>query len=70
VCTGLRVPAETRDEREIEVENVLEPFDGGGRLVGEDFDEFWSCEITGGFEGVVIELLYAVLNAEGDLRAR
>ena len=69
MCTGLRVAAETRDEGEIEVENVLQPLDGGGGLVGEDFDEFWSCEITGGFEGIVVELLYAVLDAEGDLRA-
>jgi hypothetical protein len=39
--------SETRDEGEIEIEDVLEPFYCGSRLVCEDFDEFWSCEIAG-----------------------
>jgi hypothetical protein len=69
VSTGLRVSAEPRDEREIEVEDILEPFDGSGRLVGQDLDEFGASKITGGFEGVVIELLDAVFDVEGDLGA-
>jgi len=39
--------SETGDEREIETEDVLEPFYGGSRLVCEDFDEFRSREIAG-----------------------
>jgi hypothetical protein len=39
--------SETGHERQIEIEDVLEPFYGGGRLIGEDFDEFWSCEVAG-----------------------
>jgi hypothetical protein len=69
VSTGLRMSAEPRDERQIEVEDILQPFDGGGRLVGQDLDKFGASKITGGFEGVVIELLDAVLDVEGDLGA-
>lgn len=69
VSTGLRMSAEPRDEREIEVEDILEPFDGSGRLVGQDLDEFGASKITSGFEGVVIELLDAVFDVEGDLGA-
>ena len=61
--------AEPRDEREIEVEDILEPFDRGRRLVCQDLDEFGSGEITCGFKGVVIELLDAVFDVEGDLGA-
>jgi hypothetical protein len=39
--------AQARDERKVEVEDILEPFYCGGGLVSEDFDEVWSCEVTG-----------------------
>ena len=46
VCAGFGMPSESGHEREIEIEHVLEPFDGGGRLVGQYFDEIGTGEVA------------------------
>jgi hypothetical protein len=60
---------ETRNEGEIEVEDVLQPLDGSSGLVCEDFDEIGTSLVSGRFQGVIVELLDAVLDAEIDLCA-
>lgn len=60
---------ETGDEREIEVEDVLQPLDGGSGLVCEDLDQVRAGLVSGGLEGVIVELLDAILDAEIDLGA-
>ena len=67
VCSRERMAAEPRDESEVEVEDILQPFDRGGGLVGENFDQIWSGLISGRFQCVVVELLYAVLDLVVDL---
>ncbi len=58
----------TGKQSEIEVKDILKPLDGGGGLVGEDLDEVWPRLVTGRLEGVIVELLDAVLDAVLDLR--
>lgn len=60
---------ETRDESEIEVEDILQPLDGGSGLVCEDFDEVGTSLVSGGFQGIIVELLHAILNTEINLGA-
>jgi len=60
----------TGNEGEIEVKDILQPLDGGGRLVCEDLDEVGAGLVAGRLEGVVVELLDAVLDAVVDLGAR
>lgn len=60
---------ETRNEGQVKVEDILQPLDGGSRLVGEDLDEVWSCLVTGRLEGVIVELLDGVGELEVDLGA-
>jgi hypothetical protein len=69
VCTGLGVTTQTRDESEVEVEDVLQPLDGGGGLVGQDLDQVGTGLVTGGLEGVIVKCLDTVGNAEVDLGA-
>jgi hypothetical protein len=69
VGSGLGVATETRNEGEIEVEDVLQPLDGSSGLVCEDFDEIGTSLVSGRFQGVIVELLDAVLDAEIDLCA-
>lgn len=69
VCAGVSVSSETGDEGEVEVEDILQPLDGGGRLVGQDLDEVGTGLVTGRLEGIVVELLDAVLDAEIGLGA-
>jgi len=69
VCAGVSVSTETGDEGEVEVEDILQPLDGGGRLVGQDLDQLGTGLVTGGLEGIVVELLDAVLDAEIGLGA-
>jgi len=45
----------------------LQPLNGGSRLVSKDLDEVGSGLITGRLQGVIVELLYAVLNLVVDL---
>jgi hypothetical protein len=45
----------------------LQPLNGGGGLVGKDLDEVGSGLVTGRLQGVIVELLYAVLNLVVDL---
>ena len=59
----------TRDEGQIEIENILQPFHSGCGLVCEDFDEIRASLVTGGFDGIIVEGLDAVLDAEVDLCA-
>jgi hypothetical protein len=54
---------EAGNESEIEVEHILQPLDGRGRLVGEDLDEVGPRLVAGRLEGVLVELLDAVLDA-------
>jgi hypothetical protein len=63
------VTAQTGDESEVEVEDVLEPLDGGSRLVGKDLDQVGAGLVTSGLEGIVVELLDTVSDAELGLRA-
>ena len=67
VCSGERVAAQSRDEGKVKAENVLQPFDSRGGLVGKDFDEVWSGLISSGLDGVVVELLDGVANGVIDL---
>lgn len=60
---------ETRNQGQVEVKDILQPFDGGRGLVGQDLDEFWASLVSGGFEGIIVESLDAVLDAEVDLCA-
>jgi hypothetical protein len=69
VSAGVGVTAQSGDEGEIEVEDILQPLDGGGGLVGQNLDEVGAGLITGGLEGVLVELLDAVGNAEVGLGA-
>jgi hypothetical protein len=63
----LNIP-KTRDEGEVEVELVLEPLNGGGRLVGQDLDEVGTGLVTGRLEGIIVKLLDAVGDASVNLR--
>lgn len=58
VGTGLRVTTETGDEGEVKVEDILEPLNGSGGLVGEDLDEVGPGLVTGRLESVIVELLH------------
>ncbi len=42
----VRLP-KSRDQSQIEVEYILQPLDGGGRLVSENLDEVGSRFVTG-----------------------
>lgn len=63
------VAAETRDEGQIEVEDILQPLDSRGRLVCENLDEVWSRLVAGGLESVFVKLLDTVANLMIDLGA-
>jgi hypothetical protein len=63
------VTAQTGDQGEIEVEDILQPLNGGGGLVGEDLDQVGAGLVTGRLEGVLVESLDAVANAEVGLSA-
>lgn len=69
VCAGVSVSSETGDEGEVEVEDILQPLDGGGGLVGQNLDQVGTGLVTGGLEGIFVELLDAVLDAEIGLSA-
>lgn len=69
VCAGVSVAPETGDESEVEVENILQPLNGGGRLVCQDLDQVGAGLVTGGLESIFVELLDAVLDAEIGLGA-
>ena len=67
--SGERVATEPGHEGKIEVENILQPLDGGSRLICEDLDQVWSRLVTGGLEGIFVELLDAVADLVVDLSA-
>lgn len=69
VCAGVSVSSETGDEGKVEVEDILQPLDGGSGLVGQDLDQVGTGLVTGGLEGIFVELLDAVLDAEIGLGA-
>ena len=54
---------EAGNEGEVQVEHILQPLNSGGRLVGQDLDEVGPRLVTGRLEGVIVELLDAVLDA-------
>lgn len=60
----------TRNEGQVKVEHILQPLDGGGRLVGENLDEVGPGLVTSGLEGIIVELLDAVADLVVDLRPR
>ena len=60
----------TRDESEVQVENILKPFNGRGRLVGQDLDEVGAGLVPSGLDGIVVELLDAIGNLLIDLSPR
>jgi hypothetical protein len=55
------VTTETRHEREVKFELVLQPLDGGGAVVGEHTDEWRTCESARRIGSVFIEFLGRVL---------
>jgi hypothetical protein len=63
------VATQPGDQSEVEVEDILQPLDSGGGLVGEDLDEFRAGLVTSRLEGILVEGLDAVGNAEVDLGA-
>ena len=69
VCAGVSVSTETGDESEVEVEDILQPLDGGGGLVGQDLDQVRTGLVTGRLESIFVELLDTVLDAEIGLGA-
>ena len=70
VRPGLGVATETGDEGQVEVEDVLQPLNSGGGLVGENLDQLGASLVSGGLEGIIVELLDAVLNLQVNLGAR
>lgn len=64
VSSGEGVSSETGDEREIELELILEPLDGRCRATGEDLDEVGAEHFTGRSGGVIVECLDRVLDAK------
>ena len=70
VSPGLRMTTQAGDQGEIEVEDILQPLDSSGRLVGKNLDEIWSRLVARRLQGVIIELLDAVSDAQVDLRPR
>ena len=69
VCAGVGVATQTGNESEVEVEDVLQPLDGGSGLVSKDLDQVGARLVTSGLEGVVVELLDTVFDAELGLGA-
>lgn len=69
IFTGLHHLPETRNKGEIEVENIHQPFHSGCGLVCEDLNELGASLVSGGFQGVFVEGLDAVLDAQVDLSA-
>lgn len=61
---------QTGHQSQVQVEDVLQPFDGRGRLVGEDLDQLWTSLVSGGLESILVELLDTVLDAQIRLGAR
>ena len=61
---------QTRNQGKVEVEDILEPLDGRSRLVGQDLDQVGTSLVSRGLEGVLVELLDAVLDAKIGLRPR
>lgn len=59
---------QARDQSQVEVEDVHQPLDGSGRLVGEDLDQVWAGLVARRLECVIVELLDAVANLCIDLR--
>lgn len=57
------------DERQVEVEHILQPLNGSSGLVGEDLDEIRASLVTSRLEGIVVELLDAVADVVVDLGA-
>lgn len=60
---------ETRNQGKIEVENILQPFHSSSRFVGKDLNQVRASLISGGLEGIFVESLDAILDAEIDLCA-
>lgn len=60
---------QTRDQRQVEVEDILQPFYGRGGLVCQDLNEVWTGQISGRLQGILVEGLDAVLDAQVGLGA-
>lgn len=69
-CAESRNLPKSRDQSQVKIENILEPLDGAGGLVGENLDQVGPGLVTSRLEGVVVELLDAVANGVVDLGAR
>lgn len=71
-CSATRAEKDepkTRNKSQVEVEDILQPFDGGGGLVGKDLDQLGTSLVSGGLDGVLVEGLDAVVDAEVALGA-
>lgn len=56
------------DESQVEVEHILEPLYGSGRLIGKHLDEIRPRLVARRLESVIVELLHAIGNLVVDLR--
>lgn len=57
------------DQRQVKVEHVLKPLNGGSGLVCEDLDEVGASLLTSRLEGIIVELLDGVADVVVDLGA-
>lgn len=65
-----RYAPETRNQGQVEVEDILEPLDGRSRLVGQDLDQVGTSLVARRLEGIFVELLDAILDTKIGLRPR
>jgi hypothetical protein len=63
------VATQTGNESKVEVEDILQPLNRGSGLVSEDLDQVGAGLVTSGLEGILVELLDAILDAEVGLGA-
>lgn len=55
------------DQRQVEIEHILQPLYRRGRLVRQNLDQIWPGLVSCGFQRVVVELLDAVTDLGVDL---
>lgn len=60
--------AETRDERKVDAKLLVDPFDGRGRVVGQDLGELGDDEVTSRAGRVLVEDVDGVLLERKEMR--
>jgi len=61
---------EARDQSQVQVEDILEPLDGSGRLISQDFNQIRPSLVPSRLHGIIVELLDTVGNAMLNLGSR